>query len=203
MGVNKKIIPLVSLIILVFTVFCGCAKNNLSENTTDNIAMNTPEMTISATINTGDHSATPYDIPERETWNIDMVISNIKYAKDKLGHTGFTYTVEIFDRDNIGFYYISQEEGLDYYNGKEWIEIVPYFSTIVPPTRFGILPQIPPKCAFYRCNTGVYLSDEELPDGKYRHYVKVYDKVNEKIIYGEFEIVKGDLLKAYYENNGK
>lgn len=199
MGINKKIIPIISLIIVISTVFCSCTKNDVSETTTNNIAINTPDQTISRTLDPTGTPDRPYDVPERETWNIDMVISNIEYMKSKSGDEGFTFKVEIFDRDNIGFKMIMLEHGFDYYNGNEWEEIFPY-QAVLPPTMFGFLPQIPPLCAFSKYNTVLYLWDDELPDGKYRYYVKVFDKVTEKMIYSEFEIVKADLLKAYYEN---
>ncbi len=206
---KSKIITIILLIFITSLLFFGCNKNNAPENFSSDIISTVSETTpvppVTADPNFSRVSneptpSIPYDVPVRESWNIEMTISNIRYFEIEQG-SGIKFDLRIIDHDNLGFEIIDYAIGIDYYNGDEWVEFISYR---IPPNELKAF--IPPRPegkgdAQYYLPTSLLRWDERLPDGKYRYCVKLYDKVSEKMFYAEFDIVKEDILKEY--NEGK
>lgn len=204
-----KIIAIILLIFITSLLLFGCSNNNATKNSSYD-TVSTLYTTTAAPPTTADPNfsresneprSTIHDnVPIRESWNIEMTISNIRYFEIEQG-AGIKFDLRIIDHDNLGFEIIDYAIGIDYYNGEEWVDLIPYripqnySKDLVPPRPEG------KGDAQYYLPTSLLRWDERLPDGKYRYCVKLYDKVSEKMFRAEFDIVKDDLLKAY--NDGK
>ena len=197
------------LIFIISLLLFGCSNNNVTKNSSYD-TVSTLHTTTAAPRATADPNFSresnesrptiPDNVPIRESWNIEMTISNIRYFEIEQG-AGIKFDLRIIDHDNLGFEIIDYAIGIDYYNGEEWVDLIPYripqnhSKDFVPPRPEG------KGDAQYYLPTSLLRWDERLPDGKYRYCVKLYDKVSEKMFRAEFDIVKDDLLKAY--NDGK
>lgn len=201
MGLRIKHITFISLLLIICFIICGCGNKESTANT--ELGTSIPLYTYDPN-QTHDPKDQPFSLPNRNTWNIEVTISNLVYIKDEFGE-GIAYDVKVTDYDNIGFGWIYGAVGYDYFNGTEWVSArkTDYY---IPPNYdyFISVPQeTEGKYAHMKTHKVWYWWDDKLPDGKYRYRVKLYDKSSEMTFYCEFEIVKEDLLKSYYENGGK